>query len=68
MCDATDDPVCHQLHSCQACTSHPYCHWDFTQNRCQAVANLTIGESQVLALSQVLFFSFKPSSFAYDCF
>lgn len=46
VCTSTDDPICHQLHSCQACTSHPYCHWDITHNRCGAMANLTIGESQ----------------------
>lgn len=47
MCELTDDPICHQLHSCQACTSHPYCRWDHGGYRCHAEKNLTTGESQV---------------------
>jgi hypothetical protein len=43
-CAANAGPVCHQLHNCQACSTHGSCHWDFEQ-RCKAVGNVT--EQQV---------------------
>ncbi|KAL0276657.1 UNVERIFIED_CONTAM: hypothetical protein PYX00_004182 [Menopon gallinae] len=46
MCEPSDEPICHQLHLCRACVTHPRCHWNYAENKCQAIGNLTIEKSQ----------------------
>lgn len=41
------EPVCSQLHSCQACAAQPKCHWHYN-GQCKAANNLTLDEQQVL--------------------
>nr|CAD7262632.1 unnamed protein product [Timema shepardi] len=45
-CESSDGSLCHQLHTCQACSAHHYCHWDNYDNKCKALGNLTVGDHQ----------------------
>ncbi|XP_075233105.1 attractin-like protein dsd isoform X2 [Lycorma delicatula] len=44
-CGVEDEPFCHQLHSCQACSAYPHCHWQYN-GACKSVANLSVEEQQ----------------------
>lgn len=46
-CGVEDEPFCHQLHSCQACSAYPHCHWQYN-GACKSVANLSVEEQQVM--------------------
>ncbi|XP_055714873.1 attractin [Phlebotomus papatasi] len=43
-CSRDPNPVCLQLHGCQACTANVLCHWDYEASRCKAAGNRTAND------------------------
>lgn len=37
-CAADPEPLCRQLHNCQACTANFQCRWDYEASRCQSLS------------------------------
>ena len=38
-CPKEPEPVCAQLHVCQACMSHSICHWNYELSKCMYFGN-----------------------------
>ncbi|XP_063699166.1 attractin-like protein 1 isoform X2 [Culicoides brevitarsis] len=38
-CHSDSEPVCTQLHACQACHAFPHCHWDYQNGKCRHFEN-----------------------------
>jgi hypothetical protein len=34
-CSAEPEPICAQLHKCQACQAYSYCHWNYDRQKCE---------------------------------
>jgi hypothetical protein len=65
-CEASEGPVCHQLHNCQACSTHSNCHWDFEQ-RCKAVGNVTEQQVFLLTTFHFIFYDKLTCNLYFPC-
>lgn len=46
-CPRDPAPACKQLHTCNSCSSQPYCKWRFEVAKCGSLSNLTESNDQI---------------------